>query len=145
MASPLRRFYKIIPGRPPNILGEGKEGKVTEVTLKSPYLKKRLAAQKDHSTRILGLDPGFVRAQVIYSKKVWRDFKNAKLPVTEFYTPILRKKSRHYLTILMENIEAKYGKLIPINNADGEPVFLSHLSIFRDQALIKELAREKFE
>lgn len=142
MAGWMRRFYKIIPPNPPRLLGKGKEGEVKAVTIKSPFFNSRVAAQKTHARLIAKSSTENVHRVIAKNKKVWRDFKKAGLPVAEFYTPVLRKESKHYLTVLAEDFTKKHGELIQIHNNYGEPVLFRELTVAKDSKLLRELAHD---
>jgi len=141
MAGKLNRYYKIIPNHPAKILGTGIEGFVEEVTLKSPWIKKRSAAKKSRYT-FRPCDYTHLKKQVAQTRRTWRVFKKAGLLVPEFYIPIFRKKSKYYLSVLMENLEKKYGKLIAVNDSLGKPYFLKQLKMETDRKLISELGED---
>jgi len=134
-------------------LGEGKSGRVTEekllTTWKERTSKKTVAVKKLHRYYgNWGLDGAEVahediRSNLVHLKRVWRDLKEAGLPVAPQYTPILRKTSPHYLSLLMTQLERKHGKLIKGHETDdGRPILFRKLTIGKDKELIKDLAQD---
>jgi len=78
------------------------------------------------------------------ARKNWFLLKKLGIPVPKFYTILIRKEDSSHggYSVLMENLTKRYGKIHPINDSKGNPVFLKKLKIGRDRKLIKEIASD---
>ncbi|MFA5931048.1 MAG: hypothetical protein WC821_01925 [archaeon] len=122
-------------------LGEGVEGTVYQVSVrKKGTLFRKGAAQKKFFS--YGNWHPLEKQVLVKNKRIWRKLKDAGLPVPSFYAVDLRKYSRKYKTVLMEDLTKKFGEIIPVNSDIGLPVKLGELKIPRDQALLSELGKD---
>jgi len=138
--------YKIRLRRWP-LLGEGFESKVHRAKLisRTSLVKKKkthIALRRLRTPSCTKAEGLRDRAKLINAKRVWREFRASGLPVASFFVPVLRRGSKEYLSVIMENLRARYGKIIPINcnTYSPAPVFLKRLNVKRDLPLIKNLA-----
>ena len=122
------------------VIGPGNNNTITRITLLERSGKKRRLVARYRETRF----PTKEKA-IEYQKKI-DTFRKAGLPVPKYSKVDLRENSPTYLHIFQPDLEAKYGKLIPINNnrgvPDGKPAFLANLTLKKDKILIEELASD---
>ena len=135
-------------------LGSGKSGDVHEerllVTWKGKTREKPVAVKRsrtkyynDYGGLERTITPEQIRKKLARTKRVWRQLKGAGLPVPEQYTPIFRKKSPHYLSLVMTQLEREHGKLIKGHETQhGSPVLFHTLDMRKDKELIGGLAKD---
>jgi|GEM_PF-1373744 len=127
------------------LLGKGHESKVHSAKIKSHTTlfkngKIRVAVRR--MRKKYKKDPVTSKDRILSARITWRDLKGAGLPVPAFFVPILRKKSKEYLSVMMEDLSRTYGKIIPINTGHNQPHpwFLKKLTLKKDSELISAMA-----
>jgi len=119
-------------------IGAGAEGEVFATTIRG---KKgiRHVAQKD-----ITFSRNDKRERLVRAKKNWAVLRKLGIPVPKFYTILIRKEEETTggYRVLMENLSKRFGKIRPINNEMGEPVFLGRLRLGRDKKLLTEIASD---
>jgi|GEM_PF-1738665 len=81
------------------------------------------------------------KSTLLKAQKVLVRLREIGLPVPRFSKIDLRRRSTTHLHLFQPNLE-RLGKLIPVNNSEGLPVFLRELDLKKDRDLIRVLARD---
>ncbi|MFA6268358.1 MAG: hypothetical protein WC652_00950, partial [archaeon] len=69
----------------------------------------RLESQRHPSRRLRGTR----QEEALTQQHIWRDFYQAGLPVPRFSKIDFRNTSKNYLTIFTEDMQKRFGKLLP--------------------------------
>lgn len=75
----------------------------------------------------------------IIGQQAWFAFLKAKLPVPKISKLDLRKNSKYYLHLFVEDLRKRHGELIDCHT-QGDPTFFKRLLIPRDRIILKKLA-----
>ncbi|MCX6803509.1 MAG: hypothetical protein NTY48_02975 [Candidatus Diapherotrites archaeon] len=114
---------------------ESREGEISHGLLLTPRLRIIPAVRKRHY-----LTGNLNKSKLAGEKLVWRTLKEGNIPVPEFFTPVLRKKAKRFGEVIMEDLTKKYGKLYPINDANGKPVFVTNFS--NTEPVVLDIAKD---
>jgi hypothetical protein len=119
-------------------IGEGQEGEVYSATIMGKNGLRHVVEKN------ITFNRSDQRKRLVRAKRNWAVLKKLGIPVPKFYTILIRKADlpNGGVSVLMENLSKRFGRIRPINNEMGEPVFLSRLRLGRDKKLLTELASD---